>query len=369
MKKIILFLMLFILVLGPIMKFFAPEQKARGISFAASTDLQDAYQLSSPASVPTQNLGESPLVQKADAKKEPTKEEKPIDEIESRKKFNKLTKGTSQIYKVTMRSNVVYRLQTALGYETTIDLPEPALKVFIGDQELFKVGVYEKEVTIKPITDYKDARTNLQIFTQSGRLTFDVSVGPAETADFVLDFRLPEEDVLVENAFQRAVEEKKSVFQKEYQEKEKHLDEKAQNLAQEKFKKAVVKGAETIELRETNETDDIRVNLLSLSTIGDKAYLRFGIRNLSKTPYQISKVVVGFETYERKTFGLRKDPQGIIEFSSQFDIENPVPASGYVYGVVTFDAKGLGKKQYPVFLVFEEAGKRNLKIQNFKWIP
>ena len=114
--------------------------------------------------------------------------------LKDRQDFNKLRLSSRNIYKVTMRSGVVYKLQTAIGYVSTIDLPEKALKVFIGDQELFKVGVYETQVILKPVSDEKDARTNLVIVTASGRLAFDVSVGAPDTADFVLDFRLPQED-------------------------------------------------------------------------------------------------------------------------------------------------------------------------------
>ncbi len=293
---------------------------------------------------------------------------KEID-LETRKKFNKLSRTTPQIYTVTMRSDVVFKLQTALGYVSTIDLPEPALKVFIGDQELFKVGVYEREVLIKPITDYQDARTNLTIVTNSGRLTFDVSVGSPETADFVLDFRLRADDVFVENAYDKRIHEKEAVVQKEYQEKEKNLDQKAKNLADQKLKQDVAHNATTVMLRKHEEGGDIRVNLVSLSKIGEKMYLRFGVRNLSSAPYKISKAVIGLQTYGRKNLGLTKDPQGLSQFPTELEITNPVPAGSYVYGVLVFSPRALGKNEYPVFLLFEEDGKRNLKIERFKWIP
>jgi len=320
----------------------------------------------------TSNVSNKKLPSQTDlGRPEKSEEEKDIKKIdlETRKKFNKLARATPQIYKVTMRSDVVFKLQTALGYVSTIDLPEPALKVFIGDQELFKAGVYEREVLIKPITDYQDARTNLTIVTDSGRLTFDVSVGAPETADFVLDFRLPEDDVFVENAYEKRIHEKETVFQKEYQEKEKNLDQKAKNLADQKLKQDVAHHATTLMLRKHEEEGDIRVNLVSLSKIGEKMYLRFGVRNLSSTPYKISKAVVGFQTYGRKNLGLMKDPQGLIEFQSELEITNPVLASSYVYGVLVFSPRALGKNQYPIFLLFEEDGKRNLKIERFKWIP
>jgi len=291
-----------------------------------------------------------------------------VTQVEARKRFNKLSKGTPQIYKVTMRSNVVFRLQTALGYVSTIDLPESALKVFVGDQELFKVGVYEREVLVKPATEYKDARTNLTIITRSGRLTFDVSVGPPETADFVLDFRLPEDDVLVENAFARAVHEKSTELEKKFEKKEAGLDEKAKALAGKKVKEEVAQGTEMTELRKSEEIGDIRLNLISLSHIGGKLYLRFGVRNLSNTPYKISRVVVGIEAYKRRTFGLRKEPQGMTEIASEWEIKNPVSPTDYSYGVLVFDARPLGKEERPVFFLFEEDGARNIKIRDFRWI-
>ena len=47
--------------------------------------------------------------------------------LKSRQDFNKLRLSSRNIYKVTMRSGVVYKLQTAIGYVSTIDLPEKAL--------------------------------------------------------------------------------------------------------------------------------------------------------------------------------------------------------------------------------------------------
>ncbi len=66
---------------------------------------------------------------------------------EKRKLFNQKTMPTERISRVKMRKDVVYKLQTALGYVSAIELPEPALKVFVGDQDLFKVGVYENEAS------------------------------------------------------------------------------------------------------------------------------------------------------------------------------------------------------------------------------
>ena len=308
-----------------------------------------------------------------DAKPEPP--EKPAETADSnpkeRQTFNKLRRSTRNIYKVTMRSSVAYRLQTALGYVSTIDLPEPALKVFVGDQELFKVEVYERQVLVKPVTDDAEARTNLIIITESGRLAFDVSTGAPETADFVLDYRLPQDDEsLVQNAFEKKVEEKAAVIKEDYQQKEAKLEEKAEKLSEDKLKEKVASGVQSITLKGSSTKGEVQVNLLSLSRMGDKGYLRFSVLNYSKTPYRPLKATVGAIEYERKLL-VKNQESGNIEFPSELQISKVIQPDSYVYGVIVFDSRTLGKGQKPVFRIFEDAMEpgtgRDIEIKGFRW--
>ncbi|MBI4970242.1 MAG: TrbG/VirB9 family P-type conjugative transfer protein [Candidatus Omnitrophica bacterium] len=299
-------------------------------------------------------------------------EEKDIENAQSvyekRKLFNQRTQPTERISRVKMREDVVYKLQTALGYVSAIELPEPALKVFVGDQDLFKVGVYEKEVLIKPITDSKEARTNLTVVTQSGRLTFDISVGHPETADFILDFRTEDKDVFVENAFREEVKKKEEIIKKEFEGKEAAIEEKAKKEAESKVVEDISKASKTIDLNQHVEEGDIRLNLISLSQIGDHYFLRFAVRNISGNPFPISKTVLGIQSYESANFGLGKKQEGFEELESRLQIQNPVPASSYEYGVVQFAARKLNRKEKPVFILWDEEGKMNLRIEGFKWL-
>lgn len=295
--------------------------------------------------------------------------EKREDLVKTRQSFNKLKRSTRNIYKVTMRSTVAFRLQTALGYISTIDLPEKALKVFVGDQELFKVEVYERQVLVKPITDEQDARTNLVIVTQSGRLAFDVTVGVPETADFVLDFRLPQDDeLLVKNAFDEKVDQKVRELEKTYEEKKEKLDQSAEKLSEEKIKEKVATGVKTVELKKSEGKGDVQVNLLSLSQVGAKSYLRFSVLNYSKTPYKPLKAMIGMLTYEKKL--LRNKEAGLIEIPSELQLPPVIKPDTYEYGVIAFDYRALGKAEKPVFRILEDAqgdGARNIEIKGFGW--
>ncbi len=311
-----------------------------------------------------------PVPAKAQDAPEPAKEPGASHDqvLKERQKFNKLKRSTRNIYKVTMRSGVVFRLQTALGYISTIDLPEKALKVFVGDSELFKVEVYERQVLVKPITDETDAKSNLVIVTESGRLAFDLAVGPAETADFVLDFRLPENDeLLVQNAFDKKVNEKTEQLEKQYQEKEKKLDQKAEKLSEDKLKTKIASEVKTVKLKASAQKDSVQVNLLSLSQVGDKAYLRFSILNYSKTPYKVLKVLVGAISEDRKF--LRSKPNGIVEFTSELSMPETIKPDSYEYGVVSFDYRVLGKQEKSLFRILEDAQNqgRTIELKNFQW--
>lgn len=282
------------------------------------------------------------------------------DVFNERKKFNQLTKPTVRISKIKIREDVVFKLQTAMGYVSAIQLPETALKVFVGDQGLFKVGVYEKEVLIKPITDYEEAKTNLTIVMKSGRLTFEVSVGSPETADFILDFRDQEDDAFIGNEIKVKVDEKSEEIKKTYEEKEKKLDEKVEQLSKKKITEALSEGTKTLELKTHSENGDIRLNLLSIAKVSGKNYLRFSIQNSSDQPFQVSKVVLGLEAKEKGN--------SFIEIPTELQLENTVPGSGYVYGVLEYEGRKLKEGQKPVLLLFGDDGRTSLKVKKFKWL-
>lgn len=299
------------------------------------------------------------------------KENVPDEKEESfkeRKKFNQLSKPTDRISKVSMRDDVVYKLKTAVGYVSAIEFPETVLKAYVGDQDLFKVGVYDNEVLVKPLTDDLSARTNLGISTQSGRLSIDISVGSPETADFILDFRKRSEDVFVENVLKKEISKKEEEIKNEYQQKEDGLNQRAEELAKRKLTEEISKGSKTIELAKHTESGGIRINLTSLSQIGSKNYLRFGIRNLSDTPFKVSKVILGIQTYEKENLGFGKKPEGFTELTSELELASPVPPSGYVNGVLEFETRKLGANEKPVFLLLSEEGNKSFKIQGFRWL-
>ncbi len=275
-----------------------------------------------------------------------------VSPVKERPYANKFQKSSPSINKLTAKTGVVYKAQTAVGYVTTIELPDEALKVFAGDQDLFVVEVYGREVIVKPATDYTDARSNLTIYTQKSRLSFDVSVGLPETADFVLDFRYPGDEVMVDNAFKKKLDEKIGELEADYKVRLGKENERVRALTQDKFEEAFKKGLKTRRLKISKRKDDIELNLLSLSEIGDRNYLKFSVTNNSKTDFPISLIVLAKETFKRSGFGVTREGFTPVEFTE--NIQRTVPKESSQYGVVSFGKVLLNKDERLVLRLYEK---------------
>lgn len=274
--------------------------------------------------------------------------------MKERQFSNQLSKNTPNIYKLTAKTGVVYKIQTAVGYVTTIELPDEALKVFLGDQDLFVVEVYGHQVIVKPATDYTDARTNLTLYTENLRLSFDVSVGSPDTADFVLDFRYPSDEAIVENAFKKELEEKKAQLEAEYQEKLGKEDEKINELTHKRFEDFLKKEAKIKRLKISKNKDNIQLNLLSLSEIGDRDYLRFNIMNHSEREYLLDRIV----------FAKEASKESIVPLEFSESVEPSVSKGGFEYGVVSFDKSLVNPNDKFVLRLYEKDKTEPLEISN-----
>lgn len=272
--------------------------------------------------------------------------------VSDRQTTNQLSKNTPSIYKLTAKQGVVYKLQTAVGYVTTIELPDEALKVFVGDQDSFVVEVYGNEVIIKPATDYMDAKSNLTIYTEKTRLSFDVSVGSPETADFVLDFRYPSDEAMVGNAFKKAVDDKKAELSADYEAKIMKNDKQVKMLTQEKFEEAIKNGAKIKRLKISKRRGSVQMNLMSLAEIGGRYYLRFNVMNYSQSDFFVERIVLGKEAFRRSGFGLTKDGFIPVDFSQ--NVEKSVPKGTDRYGLISFDKIILSQNEKLVLRLYEK---------------
>lgn len=271
----------------------------------------------------------------------------------TRQQVNELAKSSHGITKLTAKTGVVYKIQTAVGYVTTIELPSEALKVFVGDQDQFSAEVYGNEVVIKPATDYPDARTDLTVYFDKTRLSFDVTVGSPETVDVVLDFRYPTDEALVDNAFKKKLNEKEAILEAKYQEKLKDEDSKVKGLAQAKFEEDLKNGAKLRRFQMSRLKDGIQLNLLSLSVIGERNYLRFSVVNRTQSDFSIARIILGREKSKEAVFAP-------IDFAQ--NIDPVVPKGSFRYGLVSFDPVLLNSDEKLIFRLYEKDKTEPIEI-------
>jgi hypothetical protein len=80
----------------------------------------------------------------------------------------------------------VVRVETARDHLTVIELNEPVSMVAVGNQNAFTVERRENKVFVKPAEE--DARTNLFIWTASGRFSYELVPAPnVEQMHFAID--------------------------------------------------------------------------------------------------------------------------------------------------------------------------------------
>lgn len=80
----------------------------------------------------------------------------------------------------------VMRVETARDHLTVIELNEPVSMVAVGNQNAFTVERRENKVFVKPAEE--DARTNLFIWTASGRYSYELVPAPSvEQMHFAID--------------------------------------------------------------------------------------------------------------------------------------------------------------------------------------
>lgn len=233
--------------------------------------------------------------------------------LKERQEKNKLSEPSLTISELNMHPDALYEAQLAVGYVTTVILPETPLKIFLGDQQLFKAEIYDQYVAVKPATEWLDAKSNLAIFTENGRLALDLSVGPWDTADLLLDF-----SKLNFKSMQEIVEAEKwktiRALQEHYEKKETQLKEDIQAQFKDEFKQAVLKRTESYAYDRENWDDGVLLKLLKLSHVGDKTYLQFYIKYSWSAPFALAGAEL--REYARKGEGkLIQDFSADTEFT------------------------------------------------------
>jgi hypothetical protein len=96
----------------------------------------------------------------------------------------------AQVRNVTVKSDDILTVKTALGIATIIQLPETIGSAIIGDQSGFKVEYLDRAVTIKPLR--WGVKTNLYLVTEKRRYNIRLLTLSQESADYIVYVKAPD---------------------------------------------------------------------------------------------------------------------------------------------------------------------------------
>lgn len=96
----------------------------------------------------------------------------------------------AQVRKVTVKSDDILTVKTALGIATIIQLPETIGSAIIGDQSGFKVEYLDRAVTIKPLR--WGVKTNLYLVTEKRRYNIRLLTLSQASADYIVYVKAPD---------------------------------------------------------------------------------------------------------------------------------------------------------------------------------
>jgi hypothetical protein len=82
-------------------------------------------------------------------------------------------------------------IQTALGFSTILEFQSKPLSAVLGDQDGFKLEYVANSITLKPLI--AGAKSNLFVFTDSGRYNFSIQAGTSSSVDYIVTIKPPED--------------------------------------------------------------------------------------------------------------------------------------------------------------------------------
>lgn len=84
-------------------------------------------------------------------------------------------------------SQTLIPIRTTLGFSTILEFPLKPISAVLGDQDAVKLEYVGESITLKPLTSV--VRTNLFVFTQTGRYAFSIQNGPPSAVDYIVRVR------------------------------------------------------------------------------------------------------------------------------------------------------------------------------------
>ncbi|MHB1680440.1 MAG: hypothetical protein ACYCTB_08055 [bacterium] len=218
------------------------------------------------------------------------------------------------IHRLPIKSNIIYKLNTALGYVSIITLPCIPLNVAMGSASDFSEQIIGRQIFIKPITYNNKIKTNLEILTKYGLINILLKITKPEYVTYNLNLTQRINNIFIVNYIKAKIKKEKETLNQKYNKKFNML--KKEQLSIKKQKKEImnlVLAVNRIKINKKIREKGLVLTIISLSRIGQFFYLQYQITNTTNSKFFIRNIYLYLETGEDFFNGY--NPAGIREIN------------------------------------------------------
>ncbi len=215
-------------------------------------------------------------------------------------------------HRLAIKSDIIYKLNTALGYVSIITLPCIPLNVAIGRASDFSEQIVGKQIFIKPMTYNNKINTNLEILTKYGLINVLLTITKPKHVTYDLNLTQRVNNVFAANYIKAKIKKDEDIIKKKYIGKLNLLDKERSNIKRQKKEILnIVLSVNKIKINKKIRKKGIVLTINSLSRIGKIYYLQYRLTNTTDRKFFIRNIYLFLETGGNFFSGYK--PTGIRE--------------------------------------------------------
>ncbi|RZD16137.1 MAG: hypothetical protein EVJ46_08085 [Candidatus Acididesulfobacter guangdongensis] len=200
-------------------------------------------------------------------------------------------------HRLAIKSDIIYKLNTALGYVSIITLPCIPLNVAIGSASDFSEQIVGKQIFIKPMTYNSKINTNLEILTKYGLINVLLKITKPKYVTYDLNLTQRVNNVFVTNYIKTKIKKDEDIIKEKYSKKLNLLDKERSDIKKQKKEILnIVLSVNKIKINKKIRKKGIVLTINSLSRIGKIYYLQYQLTNTTDRKFFIRNVYLFLET-------------------------------------------------------------------------
>ncbi|MCL4322213.1 MAG: TrbG/VirB9 family P-type conjugative transfer protein [Deltaproteobacteria bacterium] len=195
------------------------------------------------------------------------------------------------IHKLDIKSGVIYKLNTALGYVSVVTLPTIPLDVAMGNTGAFSEQVVGRRIFIKPITYDTGTTSNLEIFTKYGLINILLRIKSSRLVTYNLNLANTLKNVFASNYIESKIDKLKTALLQKYKSKFAILNEKQIKLIKERKEVMnLILLVNRLKINKISRKFGLTLTVISISHIKSIYYLEYQITNNNNKPFFIRNI-------------------------------------------------------------------------------